>query len=191
MTLTSSLTPMGQGLSDLLTGPLAASILPPYMVQQPTNMFSQVTSMLPQTPLGDTGSVDLITAGRNLLNSGLSYSMANRLSPAFVDCSSYVTRSLRNSGIDVNPSMTTATMPRDMAAVGYDMLPINWNDLRAGDIVYYPAGNGHAFGHTGIYSGNGFFLDARNKALGVGERPLFDQNGKPILPFTHIFRRRY
>ena len=87
-------------------------------------------------------------------------------------------------GFNVNPNMTTATMPNDLKKAGFSMIPFNPNDLREGDILWRN-------GHTEIYSGNGNTIGAHSTKSGVGERSLYGRNGNLITPYTHIFRHSW
>lgn len=70
---------------------------------------------------------------------------------AGLDCSGFVKNVLASQGV---------RLPRhsgDQAKVG---MTVQWNDLRAGDRLYFDMGRKGAVSHTGIYLGNGLFIHA-------------------------------
>ena len=115
---------------------------------------------------------------------GAQYSQTLRRKQGYYDCSSFVAGNLNQMGFNVNPNMTTATMPNDLKKAGFSMIPFNPNDLREGDILWRN-------GHTEIYSGNGNTIGAHSTKSGVGERSLYGRNGNLITPYTHIFRHSW
>lgn len=68
-----------------------------------------------------------------------------------LDCSGFVKNVFASVGI---------SLPRhsgDQAKVG---VPVGWEDLRAGDRLYFAMGKGTRVSHCGIYLGNGYFIHA-------------------------------
>ena len=146
----------------------------------------QIRGFLSRQPTGLAGASRMNNG--NYVNSAiqlapsLQYDLNRRGTKGYTDCSNFLARSLINSGIDVNPNMTTATMPRDLAQAGFQMINFDPNNLQAGDILYIPASKGK-LGHSEIYLGNGKTIGARNKTAGVGVHNMYKGMA------TYVFRR--
>ncbi|WP_409470295.1 C40 family peptidase [Streptomyces sp. HC307] len=72
------------------------------------------------------------------------------------DCSSLVQAAFKQVGVDL------PRVSQDQSMVGTD-IPLS--DIQVGDILYW-GGKGSAY-HTGVYIGNGQYLDAANPSKGV------------------------
>lgn len=72
------------------------------------------------------------------------------------DCSSLVQAAFKQVGVDL------PRVSQDQSTVGTD-IPLS--DIQVGDILYW-GGKGSAY-HTGVYIGNGQYLDAANPSKGV------------------------
>ncbi|MBG0853304.1 C40 family peptidase [Streptomyces spinoverrucosus] len=72
------------------------------------------------------------------------------------DCSSLVQAAFRQVGVDL------PRVSQDQSMVGTD---VSLSNLQVGDILYW-GGKGSAY-HTGVYIGNGQYLDAANPSKGV------------------------
>lgn len=88
------------------------------------------------------------------------YSMSNRTMNPDVDCSSFVYYALLNNGFTKTQlgsyPFNTSSMPSILTKVGFEQIPYSENKLQEGDIVWYPKGfDGHRYGHTEVYVGNG------------------------------------
>jgi cell wall-associated NlpC family hydrolase len=76
-----------------------------------------------------------------------------------LDCSGFVKNVFATQGM---------SLPRhsgDQAKVG---LPVAWEDLQAGDRLYFDMGRKGRISHTGIYLGNGYFIHASSNQKKVG-----------------------
>ena len=84
-----------------------------------------------------------------------------------IDCSGFVKQVFATQGI---------RLPRhsgDQAKVGQ---PVVWEDLRAGDRLYFAMGGGKRISHTGIYLGNGYFIHASSNQRKVGVDSILKPN---------------
>ncbi|WP_415951246.1 C40 family peptidase [Streptomyces sp. KLOTTS4A1] len=72
------------------------------------------------------------------------------------DCSSLVQAAFRQAGVDL------PRVSQDQSMVGTE---VGTSNLQVGDILYW-GGKGSAY-HTGVYIGNGQYLDAANPSKGV------------------------
>ncbi|MFD6326946.1 C40 family peptidase [Streptomyces sp. NPDC058442] len=72
------------------------------------------------------------------------------------DCSSLVQAAFKQVGVDL------PRVSQDQSTVGTD---VSLSNLQVGDILYW-GGKGSAY-HTGVYIGNGQYLDAANPSKGV------------------------
>lgn len=68
-----------------------------------------------------------------------------------LDCSAFVRNVFSTQGVRL-PRVSA-----DQARVG---AAVNWEELRAGDRLYFDMGNKGRVSHTGIYLGNGYFIHA-------------------------------
>ena len=80
--------------------------------------------------------------------------------PAGFDCSGYVMFVYAQFGI---------ALPHSAAGIGSMGTPIATADARPGDVVIMP-------GHTGIYMGNGQFIDSGDYGTVIHVRPIYDSN---------------
>ncbi|MFD5570720.1 C40 family peptidase [Streptomyces cadmiisoli] len=76
--------------------------------------------------------------------------------PSAWDCSSLVQAAFRQVGVDL------PRVSQDQSTVGTE---VSLSNLQVGDILYW-GGKGSAY-HTGVYIGNGQYLDAANPSKGV------------------------
>ena len=123
---------------------------------------------------------DYVAYGLNNLK-GFKYNQDLRMKPGYIDCSSLIGRSLQGAGYKVNPGMTTATMAKDLPAIGFNRMAFDPNNLQPGDILWR---NGHA----AFYLGNGKVFGGHVKT-GASELPLYRKNGQQLFNFTHVFRK--
>jgi cell wall-associated NlpC family hydrolase len=80
--------------------------------------------------------------------------------PSGFDCSGYVMFVYAQFGI---------ALPHSAAGIGAMGTPISDADARPGDVVIMP-------GHTGIYMGNGQFVDSGDYGTVIHVRPIYDSN---------------
>jgi cell wall-associated NlpC family hydrolase len=78
--------------------------------------------------------------------------------PSCFDCSGLVQRAWGWAGVRV---------PRTSDAIAEQLAPVAIDDVRAGDILWWP-------GHVGIYAGNGWMVDALDSKHGVVRRAAKD-----------------
>lgn len=84
-----------------------------------------------------------------------------------LDCSGFVKNVFASRGV---------RLPRhsgDQARVG---MPVAWEELQAGDRLYFDMGNKGRISHTGIYLGNGYFIHASSNQKKVGVDSLLKPN---------------
>jgi cell wall-associated NlpC family hydrolase len=74
-----------------------------------------------------------------------------------IDCSGLVKAVYSEYGISL------PRVARDQANVGY---PVSWEDLQAGDRLYFACKGGQV-DHAGIYMGNGYFIHSSSRRRGV------------------------
>lgn len=77
-------------------------------------------------------------------------------SPSGFDCSGFMKYVFSQFGYNINRTATA------QLANGY---PVDYEDLRPGDIIYF--GYGSTATHVGMYIGNGQFVHAQNSSTGV------------------------
>lgn len=123
------------------------------------------------------------------------YSMSNRTMNPDVDCSSFVYYALLNNGYTKQQlggyPFATATMPNILTSIGFEQIPYEESKLQEGDIVWHPAGfNGHKYGHTEVYVGNGKNVGAHTNRDGkAGDSSGTEVNvGKISRKYKSIFR---
>lgn len=75
--------------------------------------------------------------------------------PDCFDCSGLVQRAWRTAGV---------RLPRTSGAMGAALAEVPLDDVRAGDILWWP-------GHVGIYAGEGWSIEALDSRHGVVRRP--------------------
>jgi cell wall-associated NlpC family hydrolase len=78
--------------------------------------------------------------------------------PACFDCSGLVQRAWSTVGV---------SLPRTSGAMGEALRDVPVEDIRAGDILWYP-------GHVALYAGDGFAIEALDSHDGVVERVAKD-----------------
>lgn len=78
--------------------------------------------------------------------------------PACFDCSGLVQRAWSAVGVHV---------PRTSGAIASELTPVALDDVRAGDILWWP-------GHVAIYAGEGWAIEALDARDGVVRRPARD-----------------
>jgi hypothetical protein len=111
----------------------------------------------------------LQTARKNA--QGASYSQANRQGNKSYDCSSFVSRTLKEVGFNISPDNNTDTLPKALTSIGFKPIPGpvgNAQQLQPGDIMLRTKSEGH--GHTEIYTGDGKSVGAHSEKNGVSER---------------------
>lgn len=125
------------------------------------------------------------------------YSMSNRTLPD-VDCSSFVYYALLNNGYTSNQlggtyPFTTASMASILTSIGFEQLPFDVNSLQEGDILWYPKGfNGHKYGHTEVYIGNGQTVGAHSNYDHIpGDSRGNEVSTVPVGTYQSIFRKKY
>lgn len=125
------------------------------------------------------------------------YSMDYRTMNPDVDCSSFVYYALLNNGYTTSQlggsPFSTASMDEILPTIGFEQLAYDINSLQEGDIVWYPAGfQGHAYGHTEVYVGNGQTVGAHSNKDGV----FGDSSGEEVSvvsiakEYKSIFRKK-
>ena len=75
--------------------------------------------------------------------------------PDCFDCSGLVMRAWGSAGV---------TLPRTASAMGQALVDVPVDDVRPGDILWWP-------GHVGIYAGDGWSIEALDSRHGVVRRP--------------------
>jgi peptidoglycan DL-endopeptidase CwlO len=78
--------------------------------------------------------------------------------PECFDCSGLVQRAWESVGV---------RLPRTTGAIASALSEVPLDDVRAGDILWWP-------GHVGVYAGNGWMVDALDTRHGVVRRPAAD-----------------
>lgn len=78
--------------------------------------------------------------------------------PGCFDCSGLVQRAWRTVGV---------RLPRTSGAMGQALPDVSVDDVRPGDILWYP-------GHVALYAGDGFAIEALDSHDGVVERRAKD-----------------
>ena len=109
---------------------------------------------------------DLLTNARNMAANAKGYSQAYRGRNGYWDCSSFVGHALRDSGVNINPFLTTSDMNpyvknNAMAKAGFE-----WHEgmdgVGEGDILWKN-------GHTEIHAGGNNSIGAHSTKNGVSE----------------------
>lgn len=102
---------------------------------------------------------------------GARYSQANRMGKKSYDCSSFVSRTLKEAGFDVNPRNTTLDIRKDFERNGFKWHSGHFgpatSTLQPGDILLKDKGDHR---HTEIYTGGGKSVGAHSTSSGVSER---------------------
>lgn len=120
-----------------------------------------------------------LSVAKKNAQSAKGYSQDKRTAPDYYDCSSFVSRTLKGSGFDVNPNNTTATLKSDLQKVGFTYHrgrfgPISEGQLKPGDILLGRSEEGASHNHTEIFTGfkNGKpqTVGAHSTSSGVSER---------------------
>jgi NlpC/P60 family len=78
--------------------------------------------------------------------------------PECFDCSGLVQQAWASVGV---------RLPRTTGALASELSEVPLDDVRAGDILWWP-------GHVGVYEGNGWMVDALDTRHGVVRRPAAD-----------------
>ncbi|WP_151479684.1 C40 family peptidase [Streptomyces albicerus] len=119
-----------------------------------TTLTSTSTSADSDVPAPASGSVGTVI---NFLKAqvGDAYVMG-ATGPNAWDCSSLVQAAFRQVGVDL------PRVSQDQSVAG---TPVSLSNIQVGDILYW-GGAGSAY-HTGVYIGNGQYLDAANPSKGV------------------------
>lgn len=148
---------MAVGEPDATPPPPAVADTPPPPVSQ-----SDPTANLP--PDLDVRQVALLREAFSYL--GVPYVWAGNTRSG-LDCSGFVKNVFATQGI---------SLPRhsgDQARVG---TPVAWEELRAGDRLYFDMKGAGRVSHTGIYVGNGYFIHASTNQGKVGVDSLLKPN---------------
>ncbi len=87
--------------------------------------------------------------------------------PACFDCSGLVQRAYAMAGV---------RLPRTADAIASELPEIPLNEVRAGDILWWP-------GHVGLYAGNGWVVEALDHRHGVVGRPARRPPYRAFRPF--------
>jgi cell wall-associated NlpC family hydrolase len=119
-----------------------------------TTLTSTSTSADSDVPAPASGSVGTVI---NFLKAqvGDAYVMG-ATGPNAWDCSSLVQAAFKQVGVDL------PRVSQDQSVAG---TPVSLSNIQVGDILYW-GGAGSAY-HTGVYIGNGQYLDAANPSKGV------------------------
>jgi cell wall-associated NlpC family hydrolase len=80
------------------------------------------------------------------------------IGPACFDCSGLVQRAWGSVGV---------ALPRTADAMASDLREVALEDVRAGDVLWWP-------GHVGLYAGNGWVVEALDRRHGIVRRPAAD-----------------
>ncbi len=125
------------------------------------------------------------------------YSMGNRLMNPDVDCSSFVYYALLNNGYSASQlggsyPFSTASMPNILISIGFEQIAFDINSLQEGDILWYPAGyNGHSYGHTEVYIGDGKSVGAHSNYDGkTGDSSGNEVSIVSVKEYKSIFRKK-
>jgi cell wall-associated NlpC family hydrolase len=78
--------------------------------------------------------------------------------PRCYDCSGLVQAAWRRAGVRI---------PRTADAIAATLIEVPFDDVRAGDVLWWP-------GHVGIYAGNGWVIDALDSRHGIVARAAHD-----------------
>ena len=151
---------MAVGDPDATPPPPAIAATPP--PPTPTPQGSDPTANLP--PDLDVRQVALLREAFSYL--GVPYVWAGNTRSG-LDCSGFVKNVFSTQGI---------SLPRhsgDQARVG---APVAWEELRAGDRLYFDMKGVGRVSHTGIYVGNGYFIHASTNQGKVGVDSLLKPN---------------
>ncbi len=137
--------------------------------------YQAPVALAPQSPAApsrsgfDTSSFDIRT--QTLLREAFSYLGVPYVwagnTRSGIDCSGFLKSVFGSLGI---------ALPRhsgDQANVG---MPVSWNELRAGDRLYFAMKGGRTVNHCGIYLGNGYFIHASSNHGHVDVDPLTKAN---------------
>lgn len=101
-------------------------------------------------------------------DNSVGYSMNTRNLNPNVDCSSFVYYGLLKSGAFNESQLggyafSTETMRSILTSIGFKELSYNQSNLKVGDILWRPNGwNGHTYGHTEVYIGDGKSVGAHS-----------------------------
>ncbi len=149
--------------------------------QKVTELPYQVTEKAPttrngRTTLGSRSGADV--ARYSMQFQGTPYKWGGNDVYNGIDCSGFVKKMFGTIGI---------SLPRTAAEQGKVGLPIKrLEDLQAGDRLYFWSSKRNMIGHTGIYLGNGWFINASS---GHGQVTT-DYLGKPYWLHTLVAARR-
>ena len=171
-TLNPSFNSFPLGLTDLIQ-----------QLTMPTSAPVQTTMVAPMIdpPVASGDFVNDFINNVRYTAAGKYYDQNHRMEPYAVDCSSLLGRALKSCNINVDPSMTTASMPAQLRKAGFIEMPFSNNNLQVGDIVWRD-------GHAEVYVGNGRTFGARGVGKPIGETNLFDANGNNVFRFSRIYR---
>lgn len=124
------------------------------------------------------------------------YSMNSRTMNPDVDCSSFVYYALLNNGYTKEQlggyPFNTSGMPSILSNLGFEQIDFDKGTLQPGDILWYPASyNGHEYGHTEVYVGDGKSVGAHSNYDGK----TGDGNGKEVsvvnvATYKSVFRKK-
>ena len=126
-------------------------------------------------PTGITGVAgDYLRTATALASSATGYSQTNRMGDSQYDCSSFVSRTLKQCGFNINPNTTTYAMRKTLTDLGFTYTPVSdiqgdYSMLQAGDILLNDRNQGD--NHTEFYMGNGWTVGAHSEKNGVSARP--------------------
>ena len=149
--------------------------------QQGDPYMTQNTDTVPYQPVSDLTEYQqkiLAQARKNIV--GAQYSQVLRNKDGYYDCSTFVSRTLKSSGIDIDPTTTTAGLHSALTKAGFTAFDYNPNNLQVGDILWQP-------GHTELYAGNNV-IGAHSTKSGVSEYSMYNRNGTPKFKFTKVYR---
>lgn len=132
----------------------------------------QSSSTMPTGIAGVAG--DYLQTATALASSATGYSQSNRMGESQYDCSSFVSRTLKQCGFNINPNTTTHTLRKTLKNLGFTYTPVSdiqgdYSMLQAGDILLNDRNQGD--NHTEFYMGNGWTVGAHSKKNGVSARP--------------------
>jgi cell wall-associated NlpC family hydrolase len=114
-------------------------------------------------PAPTVGRMDVVEAARKYL--GVPYEYGGKL-PDTVDCSLLVQTAFKSVGV---------TLPRTAADQSQVGVAVKFEDLVAGDRLYFYKRGTNEIGHTGIYIGNGDFIHASSNRKMVAISNLSEQ----------------
>lgn len=131
----------------------------------PDDIWAYVESLLNDDSLSEIQKAIIKIALSKL---GCAYSLTRREDPGVYDCSSLVSRVMREAGCPIaSDNPTAAGIAKILTNAGKE---VSWADAQPGDIVCYSTGENGRYKditHTGIWLGNGIIIDARGAAYGV------------------------